>query len=215
MLKKAPAETPLKKHPLNANLQGGFDPLTSSQGLSSPLLCAPACRPAHLLVCSASPRLAACPAACSARHRLVWLPSCLLRGTTRLCLAAARGTTRLLSPAPESLRHWACTPSAAPPVPVCLLGATSYWGHPLRVERPPTFYFAFAGKKRVNLGADSHFFALLGSTPQELNTTRPEAKLRCWKLHARNPNRFFITLLLSRHSIREWQSFQLFARFFR
>jgi hypothetical protein len=66
---------------------------------------------------------------------------------------------------------------------------------------------------------DSRFFALLGSAPQpqpqELNTIRPEAKLLCWKLHARNPNRFFITLLLSRHSIREWQSFQLFVRFLR
>jgi hypothetical protein len=81
------------------------------------------------LAARAFPRLlgiassAACLAACSARHRLVWLPSCLLRGTTRLHLAAARGTTRLLFPAPESLRHWACTPSAAPPVPVCLLEA--------------------------------------------------------------------------------------------
>ena len=27
----------------------------------------------------------------------------------------------------------------------------------------------------------SLFFALLGSAPQELNTTRPEAKLECWK----------------------------------
>jgi hypothetical protein len=55
------------------------------------------------------------------------------------------------------------------------------------------------------VGADSRFFALLGSAPQELNTARPEAKLACLKLHARNPNRFFITLLLSlsRHSIRE------------
>ena len=34
---------------MNAPLQGGFDPLTSSQGLSSPLLCAPAGRPAHRL----------------------------------------------------------------------------------------------------------------------------------------------------------------------
>jgi hypothetical protein len=33
-------------------------------GLSSPLLCAPARRPAHLLGCSASPRRAACLAAC-------------------------------------------------------------------------------------------------------------------------------------------------------
>ena len=107
------------------------------KGLSSPLLCAPACRPAHLLGCSASPRLAACLAACSARHRLVWLPSCLLRGTTRLRLAAARGTTRLLSPAPESLRHWACTPSAAPPVPVCLLGAPPTGGTHLESNAPP------------------------------------------------------------------------------
>ena len=45
------------------------------KGLSSPLLCAPAWRPAHLLGCSTSPRLAACLAACSARHRLVWLPA--------------------------------------------------------------------------------------------------------------------------------------------
>jgi hypothetical protein len=59
------------------------------------------------------------------------LPSCLLCSTSpRLsaCLAVVRGTTRLrpvglLSPAPESLRYWSCTPSAAPPVPVCLLGA--------------------------------------------------------------------------------------------
>jgi hypothetical protein len=29
------------------------------------------------------------------------------------------------------------------------------------------------------LGDDSRFFALLGSAPQELNTTRPEAKLEC------------------------------------
>jgi hypothetical protein len=68
---------------------------------------------------------------------------------------------------------------------------------------------------RLYIGYDSRFFALLGSAPQELNAVRPEAKLACWKLHARNPNRFFIPLLLSIHSIREWQSFQLFARFFR
>jgi hypothetical protein len=29
------------------------------------------------------------------------------------------------------------------------------------------------------LGADSRFFTLLGSAPQELNTARPEAKLTC------------------------------------
>jgi hypothetical protein len=42
-------------------------------GLSSPLLCAPAWRRAHLLGCSTSPRLAACPpaACCSARQRPV------------------------------------------------------------------------------------------------------------------------------------------------
>jgi hypothetical protein len=34
------------------------------KGLSSPLLCAPARRPAHLLGCLTSPRLAACLAAC-------------------------------------------------------------------------------------------------------------------------------------------------------
>jgi hypothetical protein len=28
-----------------------------------------------------------------------------------------------------------------------------------------------------SIGADSRFFALLGSAPQELNTVRPEAKL--------------------------------------
>jgi hypothetical protein len=33
-------------------------------------------------------------------------------------------------------------------------------------------------------------------------------------LRARNPNTFFIPLLLSRHPIREWQSLQLSARFF-
>jgi hypothetical protein len=60
-----------------------------------------------------------------------------------------------------------------------------------------------APAESVRVGEDSHFFALLGSAPQELNTTRPEAKLKCWQLHARNPNRFFITLLLSRHSTRE------------
>jgi hypothetical protein len=49
MLKEASVETPLEIS-VNANLQGGFDPLTPSQGLSSPLLCAPACRPAHLLM---------------------------------------------------------------------------------------------------------------------------------------------------------------------
>jgi hypothetical protein len=54
------------------------------------------------------------------------------------------------------------------------------------------------------------FFALLGSgicaassKSQMPNTARPEAELTFWKLHARNPNRFFITPLLSRHSIRE------------
>jgi hypothetical protein len=40
-----------------------------------------------------------------------------------------------------------------------------------------------SSKKRqeaqVAIGADSPFFALLGSAPQELNTTRPEAKLEC------------------------------------
>jgi hypothetical protein len=83
----------------------------------------------------ASPHLATCPAACSARHRLVWLPSCLLWGTTWLRLAAARGTTRLVYPAPGSLRHWAVYPSH------CTSGAgvptrgTSYWGHPPRVKR--------------------------------------------------------------------------------
>jgi hypothetical protein len=50
------------------------------------------------------------------------------------------------------------------------------------------------------VGEDSRFFALLGSAPQELNTTRPVAKLKCWKLHARNPNIFFITPLMSRHA---------------
>jgi hypothetical protein len=71
------------------------------RGLSSPLLCAPARRPAHLLGCSTSPRLTACPAACFGAP-LDSIP---------------------VSPAPGSLRHWACTPSAAPPVPVCLLGS--------------------------------------------------------------------------------------------
>jgi hypothetical protein len=31
----------------------------------------------------------------------------------------------------------------------------------------------------VLVGADSRFFALLGSAPQELNAVRPEAKLTC------------------------------------
>jgi hypothetical protein len=57
--------------------------------------------------------------------------------------------------------------------------------------------------EKRKVGEDSRFFALLGSAPQELNAIRPEAKLKCCKLHARNPNRFFITILLSRHSIRE------------
>jgi hypothetical protein len=42
--------------------------------------------------------------------------------------------------------------------------------------------------KPLSVGDDSRFFALLGSAPQELNTVRPEAKLACYKLHARNPN---------------------------
>jgi hypothetical protein len=49
-------------------------------------------------------------------------------------------------------------------------------------------------------GADSHCFALLGYAPQELSTTRPEAKLLCKKLYARNPNIFFIALLLSQRA---------------
>jgi hypothetical protein len=44
------------------------------KGLPSPLLCAPAWRPAHLLGCSTSPRLAACLAAASSGC----LPSCRL-----------------------------------------------------------------------------------------------------------------------------------------
>jgi hypothetical protein len=83
------------------------------------------------------------------------------------------------------------------------------------VLRAPLLRFCFYSKQqaavhhddghvpRHKLGEDSRFFALLGSAPQELNTVRPEAKLKCWKLHARNPNRCFITHLLSRHSIRE------------
>jgi hypothetical protein len=34
-------------------------------------------------------------------------------------------------------------------------------------------------KAALVLGADRRFFALLGSAPQELNTARPEAKLKC------------------------------------
>ena len=33
--------------------------------------------------------------------------------------------------------------------------------------------------RKIVLGDDSRFFALLGSAPQELNTVRPEAKLTC------------------------------------
>jgi hypothetical protein len=120
---------------VNANLQGGFDPLALVKAFFAPPV-------RTRLPARVSPRLP--------WHRLVWLlaqplglldiasSGCLAacfawgttglrlaaaRGTTRLRLAAARGTTRPLSPAPGSLRHWACTPAVAPPVPVCLLGA--------------------------------------------------------------------------------------------
>jgi hypothetical protein len=81
-------------------------------GLSSPLLCAPAWRPAHLLGCSTLPRPAACLAAASA--------SC--------CLGAPLG-----SQAPTQVlvvRPICCTSGAGVPTQ-----GTSYWGHPPRVER--------------------------------------------------------------------------------
>jgi hypothetical protein len=120
------------------------------RGLSSPLLCAPARRPAHLLGCSASPRLDACPAACSARRPLVWLHSCLLRGTTRLRLAACFGAP--LDSCPQHL-----SPSGTGRVPT---RGTSYWGHPLRVER----------RSRMPLGPtwDTRASGRLGSGPQAL-----------------------------------------------
>jgi hypothetical protein len=53
------------------------------------------------------------------------LPSCLRRGTTRL-------------PPPESLRLCSCTPSAAHPVPVCLLGAPPTGGTHFESNAKPT-----------------------------------------------------------------------------
>jgi hypothetical protein len=70
------------------------------------------------------------------------------------------------------------------------------------LRRGALFFFFGGGGLRAR-GEDSPFFALLGSAPQELNNIRPEAKLECWELRARNPNMFFIPLLLSRHSIGE------------
>jgi hypothetical protein len=91
------------------------------KGLSSPLLCAPARRPAHLLGCSTSPRLAACLAA---------------------CFGAPLDSTSV-SPAPESLSPQAlgvhpirCTSGAGGDTGgVPTRGTSQHWGHPLRVER--------------------------------------------------------------------------------
>jgi hypothetical protein len=73
-------------------------------GLSSPLLCAPARRPAHLLGCSASPRLAACLAACvgapldslpCAPHLPAPpVPVCLLGAPPTKCLPGAPTSSR-------------------------------------------------------------------------------------------------------------------------
>jgi hypothetical protein len=88
------------------------------KGLSSPLLCAPARRPAHLLGCSTSPRLAACLAA---------------------CFGAPLDSTSV-SPAPESLSPQAlgvhpirCTSGAGGDTGgVPTRGTSQHWGHPLR-----------------------------------------------------------------------------------
>jgi hypothetical protein len=71
-----------------------------------------------------------------------YLPSCLLCSTSpRLaaCLAACFGAPLGSCPqhlSPAGRRHWSCTPSDAPPVPVCLLGAppTGGWGGGIRFE---------------------------------------------------------------------------------
>jgi hypothetical protein len=89
------------------------DPLTPSKGYLRPSCARPL----------GGPRIAS-----AARHRLVWMlaqPLAVLDIALSGCLPSCllRGTTRFLSPAPEPLRHWACTPPAAPPVPVCLLEA--------------------------------------------------------------------------------------------
>jgi hypothetical protein len=49
---------------------------------------------------------------------------------------------------------------------------------PMRPAAPCTMHRGFP-LGPLAVGADSRFFALLGSAPQELNTTRPEAKLKC------------------------------------
>ena len=49
---------------------------------------------------------------------------------------------------------------------------------------PQLFHLLLAQEKQAacSLGADSPFFALLGSAPQELNTVRPEAKTGVLKI---------------------------------
>jgi hypothetical protein len=71
-------------------------------GLSSPLLCAPARRPAHLLGCSASPRLAACLAAC------VGAPLDSSLCTPSACTSGAGVPTRGTSPWGPPLRVERC-----------------------------------------------------------------------------------------------------------
>jgi hypothetical protein len=46
-----------------------------------------------------------------------------------------------------------------------------------------------------HIGADSPFFALLGSAPQELNTIWPEAKLECVEIARTKSKRIFYSAL--------------------
>jgi hypothetical protein len=81
------------------------------EGPPSPLLCAPARRPARLLGYLASPRLLSASAACCL--------GCLLRGAT-----CSRPLGLACTPA-------ACTSSGAP------TRSTSYWEHPLSESNAP------------------------------------------------------------------------------
>jgi hypothetical protein len=121
--------------PLNANRERfslmGSRSADLVKGLSSPLLCAPAWRPAHLLDYLASPRLGCLPP----RHLL---GTCLalawhLLGT---CLAPASGhhslaRCHLALPMYTSCLRWCSL------VLVRLLGCTSYWGTH-SANAPPT-----------------------------------------------------------------------------
>jgi hypothetical protein len=103
----------LKTNPLviaNASARHSRDPdplvLSELVGGPSPLLCAPALRPAHLLGCLASPRLLA-----SGYYTRVLRPR-----SSR----TSRAPLQLQLSAPPSSQ-----------VLVCPLGGTAYWGHPL------------------------------------------------------------------------------------